>query len=114
MKNNKKSPFEFRWTVPMLDWFEWKKASVNFDDYDAFKLVRRYGPTWWLIGLNVQETPYKIIETEIGELATKYSNENVKRFIEWAKIDNVRSKLVEISVISTSFDLVKEIGDLLK
>lgn len=108
-----KKPFEFSYTVPLLDWFEVIKVKINPEDYYYFKLERRYGPSWFLIGGNPIDKPnYHWEYKELGQLGIYGSNSEVQRFIEWAKTGK-GSRIVEIRTISGSFDIFKEIEKLL-
>lgn len=111
-ESQKKESFRFEYTMPSLDWYDIVKVEIKPDDYCYFKLVRRYGPTWWLIGTNppAEDTKdYRWTEKEIGRI----ENRDIARFIEWAKLDYGGSKLVEISAISGSFDILQEVEKLL-
>lgn len=112
MEKAKKEPFKFEYTMPSLDWYEIIKVEIKPDDYCYFKLERRYGPTWWLIGKNPPpetSNDYRWTEKEIG----KISDCDIARFIEWAKCDYGGSRLVEIHAISGSFDILRETEKLL-
>ena len=112
MSQSVKAPFKFSYTQPSLDWFETINVEIKPDDYYYFKLQRRYGPDWWLIGQNPppeNSTHYEWSETDIG----KISNRDLMRFIDWAKFDGSGSKIVEISVISGALDIFNEIEDIL-
>lgn len=104
-----KKPFEFSYTMPLLDWFETIKVKINPEDYYYFRLERRFGPSWWLYGSNpVDEPNYHWEDTELGQLGFDDSDDEVKRFIEWAKTGS-GSRIIEIKTISGSFDIFKEI-----
>ena len=108
-----KEPFKFKYTMPSLDWYDIINVEIKPDDYCYFKLVRRYGPTWWLIGTNPpadNAKEYKWTEKEIGNI----SERDIARFIEWAKLEYGGSKLIEISALSGSFDILREVEKLLK
>lgn len=110
-KTQKKEPFKFEYTQPSLDWFEVIKVEIKPDDYTYFKLSRRYSPEWWLVGTNPppsNSTDYHWTEKTIGRI----SERDIARFVEWAK-DDYGSKLVEISAISGSFDILRDIEKLL-
>ncbi len=112
MSQSVKAPFKFSYTQPSLDWFKTINVEIKPDDYYYFKLQRRYGPDWWLIGQNPppkNSTNYEWSEKDIGRI----SHRDIARFIDWAKFDDGGSKLVEISAISGSFDLLREIKVLL-
>jgi len=112
MAQSDKGSFRFVYTRPSLDWFETVNVEIKPDDYYYFKLERRFGPNWWLIGKNPppeNSTHYEWSETDIGRI----SHRDIARFIDWAKFDGGGSKLVEISAISGSFDILKEIENLL-
>lgn len=101
--------FIFQSVEPCLDWFSYKKHEIKEEDYTYFKLNRRYGPSWWLYGMKtVDEPTYHWEETEIGEI----SNADLSRFIEWAKTEH-GSRIVKVDMISSSFDVFAEIGNLL-
>lgn len=109
-----KKPFEFSYTMPSLDWYEIINVKINLEDYYYFTLERRFGPSWWLIGKNPVDKPsYHWEEKELGELGYENRNEDVKRFIEWAKTD-YGSKITEIRAISGNLDVLKSINKLLK
>ena len=112
MSQSVKAPFKFSYTQPSLDWFETINVEIKPDDYYYFKLQRRYGPDWWLIGQNPppeNSTRYEWSETELGRISCR----DIAKFVEWARIDGGGSKIVEISAISGSFDLLREIKVLL-
>jgi len=107
-KPTKKDPFEFEYTVPCLDWYEVKKVVLNEDDYYYFRLERRFGPSWWLIGMSPKDEPnYHREETQIGEIYDR----DVKKFIEWAKQEH-GSRLIHIKAICSDFDIIEEIKKL--
>ena len=112
MPQSVKAPFKFSYTQPSLDWFETINVEIKPDDYYYFKLQRRYGPDWWLIGQNPppeNSTRYEWSETALGRISCR----DIAKFVEWARIDGGGSKIVEISTISGSFDLLREIKVLL-
>ena len=112
MSSSVKAPFKFSYTQPSLDWFETINVEIKPDDYYYFTLRRRYGPDWWLIGQNPppkNSTNYEWSETSIGRISIC----DIARFIAWARIEGGGSKIVEISAISGSFDLLQEINGLL-
>jgi len=104
-----KEPFKFEYAVPALDWYAIKRVEIKPDDFKYFKVQRRYGPSWWLIGMNTKEEPnYHWEDTEIKEIKTY----DLKKFIEWAKTEH-GSKIVKIDAISGSFDIIEEIKKLI-
>jgi hypothetical protein len=111
MKDRKtKEPFQYQYTRPCLDWFEYVDVKIRPKDYYYFKLERRFGPSWWIIGMNTVEEPnYHWEEKQIGEIDER----DLQRFIEWAK-DDVGSKIIEIHMICSSFDIFEEVGKIIK
>lgn len=112
MSQSGKAPFKFSYTQPSLDWFETINVEINPDDYYYFELHRRYSPDWWLIGKNPppkNSTRHEWSETALGRLSCR----DIAKFVEWARIDGGGSKIVGISAISGSFDLLHEIKALL-
>jgi hypothetical protein len=112
-KPQKKEPFRFEYAMPSLDWYEIIKVEIKPKDYSLFKLQRRFDSSWWLIGMNPPEDnakEYRWTEKEIGRIENRY----IHKFIEWAKTEYGGSKIVEISAISSGFDLLREVGKLLK
>lgn len=104
----KKEKFIFIWTRPCLDWFEQKTIELEEGSYVYYKIQRRFGPSWWIIGINfVGEHKYHREETQIGEINTC----DLKRFMYWCKIDG-GSKIIEISAIGGNFDIIEEIKKL--
>lgn len=111
-KPQKKEPFRFEYTMPSLDWYDIIKVEIKPDDYCYFKLVRRYGRTWWLVGTNPpadNAKDYRWTEKDIGRI----SDRDIARFVEWAKNDYGGSNLIEISALSGSFDILREVEKLL-
>ena len=110
MGKDKKEPFNFKYIRPCLDWFDTKEVIINDDDYYYFKIQRRFGPSWWLIGSNPPKdrNKYKWSETELGEIY-EY---DLKRFIEWAKNKDGSSRITEINAICGSFNIIDEITKL--
>ena len=83
MSQSVKAPFKFSYTQPSLDWFETINVEIKPDDYYYFKLQRRYGPDWWLIGQNPppeNSTRYEWSETELGKISCR----DIAKFVEWA------------------------------
>lgn len=111
MKNkNIKEPFEYEYNRPSSDWFEAVPVKIKPEDYCYFKLERRFGPSWWLIGMNPVEKPkYHWEDKEIGEI----SPHDLLRFIKWAE-DNRGSCIVETKAISGDFNILEEIKNLMK
>lgn len=108
-----KEPFKFSYTQPSLDWYEVIDVEVKDEDYAFFRLERRFGPSWWLVGAKeIDKYPYYEY-TNIGRLGEENRNDRVRKFIEWAKTEN-GSRILQIQVIASSFDIFKEIEDLNK
>lgn len=108
----KKEPFKFEYTMPWLDWYDVIKVEIKPDDYYYFKLEKRYGPSWWLIGKNPpadNAKEYRWTEKEIGRI----SDYDIARFYEWAKLEYGGSRIVEIHAISGGFDILREAEKLL-
>jgi len=108
----KKEPFKFKYTYPSLDWYDVKEVVINYDDYYYFKIQRRYGPSWWLIGTNPPKDKNKFewTETQLGEI----EKPDLIRFIKWAKDKDGGSRITEINSLSGDFDIIKDVLDLLK
>lgn len=99
-----KEPFSFSYTQPFSDWYRTIDVVIKPDDYYYFKIERRFGPSWWLIGSNPKNEPkYHWEYTQIGEM----SERTLKRFIEWAK-DDKGSKIIEFNAISGEFNILEE------
>lgn len=106
-----KEPFKYTYTRPSLDWYENVDVEIKWDDHYYFKLSRRFGPSWWLIGTSpVEEPRYHWEETSIGEISIT----DLRRFIEWAKDEHGGSRITGVNAICGSFDILKEITELLK
>lgn len=74
MSQSVKAPFKFSYTQPSLDWFETINVEIKPDDYCYFKLQRRYGTDWWLIGQNPppeNSTQREWSETELGRISCR-------------------------------------------
>lgn len=102
-------PFTFSYTVPSLDWFDTKTVTIGPQDYYYFRLERRFGPSWWLVGSNPtdDDSGHYWTETQLGELR----NADVIRFIKWAKTD-IGSLIIEVKALCGSFDIISEIAAL--
>lgn len=112
-KPPQKESFKFEYTMPSLDWYDIIRVEIKPKDYCYFKLQRRYGPSWWLIGMNPPKDnakEYKWTEKEIGRISSR----DIARFIEWAKNEHGGNNLIQISAISGSFNILQEIEKLLK
>ena len=115
MNELKKEPFRFEFSMPSLDWYEMVSVEIDPNEYQLFKLERRYGEMWWLIGLRKPEKVakghewYKWEEKTLGRI----TNHDIVRFIEWAKLDHRGSRLISIQSISDSMDVLSEIKQLL-
>ena len=108
----KKEPFRFEYTVPTYDWYDTVKVEIKPEDYYYFRIERRFGPSWWLVGKNPPDRgaeDYRWTEKTIGEL----SEHNLARFVEWAKDGCRGSRIIAVSAISGSFDILREIEKLL-
>lgn len=100
-----KEAFSFAYTIPTYDWFERVQVEIKPDEYEAFGLERRFGPSWWIIGKKILKPTYHWEEKSLGEI----NNYDLKRFVEWAKNDVGGSDIVEIKMICSSFDVFKEV-----
>lgn len=103
-----KEPFNFSYTIPVLDWYDEIEVTVNENDYDWFRLERRYGDknSWYLIGCKQQDQfPYHK-DKDLGQIWLR----DIKRFIEWAKTKSGGSRILEIRAISSTFDLLETIN----
>ena len=104
-----KGVFKFEYTKPALDWFDIIEVEIKPDEYCYYRIERRFGPSWWLIGMNpVNEPEYHWKEKQIGSISEK----DLARFIKWAETD-IGSNIIEIKAISGSFNILKEIEKLL-
>jgi hypothetical protein len=105
-----KEPFKFSYNRPSLDWFETINVTIEENDYYYYRLERRYGPTWWLIGMYPpKDNSYEWVNAQLGEIRKS----DLLRFIEWAKKDD-GSRVIEIKVISGDFDIFEELKELIK
>lgn len=99
-----KHSFSFSYTEPFLDWFRTIDVVIKPDDYCYFRIERRFGPSWWLIGMNSKDEPkYHWENNQIGEMSAN----NLRRFINWAKNDK-GSKIIEFKSISGEFNILEE------
>ena len=105
-----KESFKYKYTKPCLDWFEWVSVEIKPNDYCYFRIERRFGPSWWLIGMNPKDEPkYHWQEIQIGEI----SDHDLQKFIEWARSEN-GSKIIAVKAICGTFDIIKEISRFVK
>lgn len=110
MSKNNKEVFRYEYSRPSSDWVDYESVEIKPDDYYYFKLERRFGPSWWLIGINPVEKPnYHWEEKQIGEI---YGHD-LFRFIQWAKSDR-GSRIIEIKAISGEFNILDELSELLQ
>lgn len=108
-KKEDTEPFEFEYTIPTYDWYDIKKVKIAIKDYTYFRLERRFGKTWWLVGKNYNDNNFEWTEKTIGELQRI---KDVIRFIKWAKRGR-NNKLIEIKAISGSLDIIEAIEELI-
>ena len=93
-----------------MDWYESVDVEIKYGDYYYYKIERRFGPSWWLVGRNpVDEPRYHWEETSIGEIGII----DLKRFIEWSKDGKKGSKITEVRAICSDFNILVEIAALL-
>ena len=106
-----KEPFTFSYTVPSLDWYDTKTVTIAPHDYCYFRLERRFGPSWWLVGSNPtdDDTGHYWTETQLGELRGR----DLYRFIEWAR-SPWGSKIIEVKALSGDFNIIDDICDLVR
>lgn len=106
MAHIKKSPFEFTYTRPSLDWYETVNVSLEFDKYDYLSLQRRFGPSWWLKGHKYNENREEWEETDIGRI----EEDDIPRLIGWARYTdewgNTHNLVLEISGLGTGLDVI--------
>ena len=112
MNELKKEPFRFEYSMPSLDWYEMVSVEIDPNEYQLYKLERRYGEAWWLIGLREPQKSMQHHEWEEKTLG-RMSNRDIARFVEWAKLDHSGSRLIEIQSISSSMDVLSDIKKLL-
>ena len=106
-----KAVFCFECTKPCLDWYDIVNVEIKRDDYCYFRIERRYDNTWLLVGMNppAKRGDYNWLTKTLGRI----SNRDLVRFIEWAK-EGRGSKIIEVSSISGSFDILHDIAELLR
>ena len=107
-----KEPFNFSYTEPTLDWYRDVHVEIKWEDYLYFKVERRFGPSWWLIGYQKEDGRFEHRAVTLGSM-----NEGcLRKFIKWCEFPDATnrtcSKLIEISAISTGFNLMQEIEKL--
>ena len=105
-----KKAFEFSYNKPSLDWFDTINIKLKPEDYYYYKLERRFGPSWWVIGANpIQEPSYHWEYTQIGEIR----EHDLLKFIDWCKTD-LGNLIIEITALGSNFDIFSDIKELLK
>lgn len=106
-----KEHFCFSYNTPTLDWYTTIKVSINWDDYSYFKIERRYGPSYWVLGFKKSENT-KPIQIDLGEIS-KYDLVKFIKWCEYSPFDTyISSKLIGFSVISTSMNITDMINDI--
>ena len=111
MKTEKKESFKFSYTEPCMDWYKTIDVEIKPDDYICFKLKRRYHPFWFLVGSKPsKEDDLKWEDTELGWIGYP----SLRDFIEWAKLEHGGSRIVEISAISGSLNILEEVKNLIE
>lgn len=103
------SSFYFEYTKPSLDWYEIARETVEPDDYDYFELQLRYGRMWWLVGHKIDGE-----WNDTGKTIGSLSKRDAAKFVDWARHTPYGNKLLEISAISASLDLVEEMSELIE
>lgn len=103
-----KESFKYSYNKTVSDWYEEIHVEIKPDDYLYFRIELRYGPSWWLYGMKVEEKPkYRWVHTEIGSIFEW----DLKRFMEWAT-DGKGSRIIEIKTMGSDFDIIREISKL--
>lgn len=111
-----KESFCFSYTVSSLDWFDTINVEIKPTDYYYFKLEKRFGNSWYLIGSNppLKSDDFKWKETEIGEIGLT----DLKRFIKWAKYAKYGeyggSRITTIRAISGDLNIIECLKDLVE
>lgn len=109
-----KKPFVFFYTEPSLDWYRDVRVEIKWEDYLYFKVERRFGPSWWLVGYQKVDGRFEHRAVTLGRMSGGY----LRKFIEWCEFlgptNRTNSKLIGISAISTGFNLVHEIERLIE
>ena len=107
-----KEPFRFSYNTISLDWYDTINVEVKWEDYLYFKIQRRFGPSYWLLGYKDDDGRIKHKEIEIGELSSR----DLGRFVKWSEyitpFHQVGSKLIGINVISPSMNLFNAIKEI--
>ncbi|MEK5439375.1 MULTISPECIES: hypothetical protein [Paenibacillus] len=104
-----KVSFSYEYARPCMDWYEWIRKEIKPDDYYYFRIERRFGPSWWLIGMKpVKKPSYHWKDEDISEI----KEPDLKRFIEWAKTER-GSRIIEVKAISSDFNIIEEIANLI-
>ena len=84
---------------------------IRPDEYTCFRLERRFGLTWWLVGLKLTDDDKGQYWTE--EQICELRDQNLYKFIEWAK-SPWGSKITEVKALSTEFNIIDDICDLVR
>lgn len=84
---------------------------IRPDEYTCFRLERRFGLTWWLVGLKLTDDDKGQYWTE--EQICELRGQNLYKFIEWAK-SPWGSKITEVKALSTEFNIIDDICDLVR
>lgn len=110
MSQSVKAPFKFSYTQPSLDWFETINVEIKPDDYYYFKLQRRYGPDWWLIGQN--PPPQKILHGTNGrkQSSGEFPAVTLQSLLSGRELTVVEAKLLrslQLAALSTFFVKLK-------
>ena len=107
-ENLDKNTIEFVLYEPVHGGYSSKLVKLEQDTYTYYRVERRYGPSWWLIGINHTESGME--EEQIGRL----TDDQLKKFINWSKFGDIDSKIVSVKAISGTFDVASDLVELMK
>lgn len=106
---NHKEPFVFEYTVPCMDWYYTENVVIHEGDFTYFRIERRYGPSWWVIGLKYDQKNLAWSEKQLGEM----NDAQLKKFIKWAK-NETGSNIIDVKAISGNCNIIEDILKLLR
>lgn len=89
-----------------IDWPTTKDVEINDNEYIGYVIERRFGPSWWISGVNpIEEQKRKGRLTEFGEV----NERNLIQFIKWAE-----DRIIEFHCITIKMNFLDDLQKILK
>lgn len=86
-----------------IDWPTTNDVVINDNDYLGYEIQKRFGPTWWVIGIK-KNVKYDLRQEQFGEV----SKSELLRFMRWAG-----TRIVSFNCIASNMGLITDLKEIL-